>query len=70
MRMSTERVPQVSLMKELMCHRKHLSSQLSADLGISQVIARCWFSAADVPDAGSWHIERYRTRKYGYRKNS
>ena len=51
--MSTEKVPLVSFLKEVMRHRKRLPSQLAADLGISHATVIRWLSGADVPSTQS-----------------
>jgi len=51
--MSTQEVPIVSFLKEVMRRRRRLPSQLAADLGISHVTVSCWLSGADVPSIKS-----------------
>ena len=47
--MSTEDVPIVSFLKEVMRRRKRLPSQLAADLGISHATVSRWLSGEDIP---------------------
>jgi len=51
--MSTQDVPIVPLLKEIMQRRKRLPSQLAADLGISHATVSRWLSGADVPNVKS-----------------
>lgn len=51
--MSTQRVPMVSFLKELMRRRKRLPSQLAADLDVSHATVSRWLSGADVPSIKS-----------------
>ena len=51
--MSTEEVPIVSFLKEIMRLRRRLPSQLAADLGISHATASRWLSGEDVPSTRS-----------------
>jgi len=51
--MSTEEVPIVSFLKELMRRRKRLPSQLAADLGVSHATVSRWLSGEDVPNTRS-----------------
>ena len=51
--MSTEKVPLVSFLKEVMHRRKRLPSQLAADLGVSHATVSRWLSVADVPNTHS-----------------
>ena len=51
--MSTEDVPLVSFLKEVMRRRKRKPSQLAADLGISHATVSRWLSGADVPNTRS-----------------
>ena len=51
--MSTEEVPLVSFLKEVMRRRKRLPSQLAADLGISHATVSRWLSGADLPNTRS-----------------
>lgn len=51
--MSTEEVPLVTFLKELMRRRKRLPSQLAADLGISHATVSRWLSGADIPSTRS-----------------
>ncbi len=51
--MSTEAVPLVSFLEELMRRRKRLPSQLAADLGISHATVSRWLSNTDVPNIKS-----------------
>jgi len=51
--MSTEDVPIVSFLKEVMRRRKRLPSQLAADLGVSHATVSRWLSGEDVPSTRS-----------------
>ena len=51
--MSTEEVPLVSFLKEVMRRRKRLPSQLATDLGISHATVSRWLSGADIPSTES-----------------
>ena len=51
--MSTEEVPIVSFLKEVMRRRKRLPSQLAADLGVSHATVSRWLSSQDVPNTRS-----------------
>jgi len=51
--MSTEEVPMVSFLKEVMRRRKRLPSQLASDLGISHATVSRWLSGADIPNTKS-----------------
>lgn len=51
--MSTEEVPAVSFLKEVMRRRKRLPSQLASDLGISHATVSRWLSGKDVPSTRS-----------------
>ncbi|MBA7660009.1 hypothetical protein ES703_68008 [subsurface metagenome] len=51
--MSTQEVPIVSFLKEIMRRRKRLPSQLAADLGVSHATVSRWLSSDDVPSIGS-----------------
>jgi transcriptional regulator with XRE-family HTH domain len=51
--MSTEEVPLISFLKELMRRRKRLPSQLAADLGVSHATVIRWLSGDDVPNCRS-----------------
>ena len=51
--MSTEDVPIVSFLKELMRRRKHLPSQLASDLGVSHATVSRWLSSKDTPNTKS-----------------
>ena len=51
--MSTENVPIVSFLKEVMRRRKRLPSQLATDLGISHATVGRWLSGEDVPNTRS-----------------
>jgi transcriptional regulator with XRE-family HTH domain len=53
--MSTEEVPIVSFLKEVMRRRKRLPSQLAADLGISHATVSRWLSGKDIPSTSSCH---------------
>jgi len=50
---STEEVPLVSFLKEVMRRRKRLPSQLASDLGISHATVSRWLSGADIPSTKS-----------------
>jgi len=50
---STEEVPIVSFLKEVMRRRKRLPSQLASDLGISHATVSRWLSGADIPSTKS-----------------
>ena len=47
--MSTQDVPIVSFLKEVMRRRKRLPSQLATDLGVSHATVSRWLSGEDVP---------------------
>jgi len=51
--MSTEEVPIVSFLKEIMRRRRRLPSQLASDLGISHATVSRWLSGADIPSTKS-----------------
>ena len=51
--MSTEEVPIVSFLKEVMRRRKRLPSQLAADLGVSHATVSRWLSGQDIPSTKS-----------------
>ena len=51
--MSTQEVPIVSFLKEVMRRRKRLPSQLAADLGVSHATVSRWLSGEDVPSIRS-----------------
>ena len=51
--MSTEDVPIVSFLKELMRRRKRLPSQLAFDLGVSHATVSRWLSNKDIPNTRS-----------------
>jgi len=51
--MSTQEVPIVAFLKEVMRRRKRLPSQLAADLGVSHATVSRWLSSDDVPSIGS-----------------
>ena len=58
--MSTEEVPIVSFLKEVMRRRKRLPSQLASDLGVSHATVSRWLSGADIPSTKSCHkLARY-----------
>jgi len=50
---STEEVPIVSFLKEVMRRRKRLPSQLAADLGVSHATVSRWLSGQDIPSTKS-----------------
>ncbi|GAI18821.1 unnamed protein product, partial [marine sediment metagenome] len=50
---STEEVPIVSFLKEVMRRRKRLPSQLAAELGVSHATVSRWLSGQDVPNTRS-----------------
>jgi len=51
--MSTQEVPIISFLKEVMRRRKCLPSQLAADLGVSHATVSRWLSGQDVPNIHS-----------------
>jgi transcriptional regulator with XRE-family HTH domain len=51
--MSTEEVPIVSFLNEVMRRRKRLPSQLASDLGVSHATVSRWLSSADIPSIKS-----------------
>jgi len=51
--MSTQEVPLVSFLREVMRRRKRLPSQLAADLGVSHATVSRWLSGEDVPNTKS-----------------
>jgi transcriptional regulator with XRE-family HTH domain len=51
--MSTEEVPLVTFLKEVMRLRKRKPSQLAADLGVSHATVSRWLSGADIPNTRS-----------------
>ena len=51
--MSTQEVPIVSFLKEVMRRRKRLPSQLAADLGVSHATVSRWLSGEDAPNTRS-----------------
>ncbi len=51
--MSTQEVPIVSFLKEVMRRRKRLPSQLAADLGVSHATVHRWLSSEDIPSTRS-----------------
>jgi transcriptional regulator with XRE-family HTH domain len=51
--MSTEEVPIISFLKELMRRRKRLPSQLAVDLGFSHATVSRWLSGQDIPNTKS-----------------
>jgi transcriptional regulator with XRE-family HTH domain len=53
--MSTEEVPIVSFIKEVMRRRRRLPSQLAADLGVSHATVSRWLSGTDIPSTRSCH---------------
>jgi transcriptional regulator with XRE-family HTH domain len=50
---STEEVPIVSFLKEVMRRRKRLPSQLASDLDVSHATVSRWLSGQDVPSTKS-----------------
>jgi transcriptional regulator with XRE-family HTH domain len=50
---STEEVPIVTFLREVMRRRKRLPSQLAADLGVSHATVTRWLSGKDVPNIRS-----------------
>jgi len=50
---STEEVPIVTFLKEVMRRRKRLPSQLAIDLGVSHATVSRWLSGQDVPNTKS-----------------
>jgi len=51
--MSTQEVPIVAFLEEVLRRRKLLPSQLAADLGISHATISRWLSSADIPNTRS-----------------
>jgi len=51
--MSTQEVPIVSFLREVMRRRKRLVSQLAADLGVSHATVGRWLSGSDTPNTRS-----------------
>ena len=51
--MSTKEIPIVSLLEEIMRLRKHLPSQLAADLNISHATVHRWLTGKDIPSTRS-----------------
>jgi transcriptional regulator with XRE-family HTH domain len=51
--MSTQEVPIVSFLKEVMRRRKRLPSQLASDLDVSHATVSRWLSGQDVPSTKS-----------------
>jgi len=51
--MSTQEVPIVSFLREVMRRRKRLASQLAADLGVSHATVGRWLSGSDTPNIRS-----------------
>jgi transcriptional regulator with XRE-family HTH domain len=51
--MSTEDIPIVSFIREVMRRRKRLPSQLAADLSISHATVSRWLSGKDIPSTKS-----------------
>ena len=51
--MSTQEVPIVSFLKEVMRRRKRLPSQLATDLGVSHATVSRWLSGDDIPNPRS-----------------
>jgi len=51
--MSTEEVPIVSFLKEVMRRRKRLPSQLASDLGVSHATVSRWLSGQDIASTKS-----------------
>jgi len=51
--MSTQEVPIVSFLKEVIRRRKRLPSQLAADLGVSHATVSRWLSGTDIPSTRS-----------------
>ena len=51
--MSTEEVPIVSFLNEVMRRRRRLPSQLASDLGVSHATVSRWLSGQDVPSTKS-----------------
>jgi len=50
---STEEIPIVSFLKEVMRRRRRLPSQLASDLGVSHATVSRWLSHQDVPSTKS-----------------
>jgi len=53
LRMSSQEVPIVSFLQEVMRRRKRLPSQLAADLGVSHATVNRWLSDQDIPSIKS-----------------
>jgi transcriptional regulator with XRE-family HTH domain len=51
--MSTQEVPIVSFLREVMRRRKRLPSQLASDLGVSHATIGRWLSGSDTPNTRS-----------------
>jgi len=51
--MSTQEVPIVSFLKEVIRRRKRLPSQLAAELGVSHATVSRWLSGTDIPSTRS-----------------
>ena len=51
--MSTQEVPIISFLKELMGRKKRLPSQMAADLGVSHATVSRWLSGKDTPNTKS-----------------
>ena len=51
--MSTEDIPVVSFLEEVMRRRKRLPSQLAADLSVSHATVSRWLSGQDIPNTRS-----------------
>ncbi len=58
--MSTQKVPIVLFLKDVMRRRKRLPSQLAADLGISHATVSRWLFGEDIPNTRScWRLAEY-----------
>ena len=51
--MSTQEVPIVAFLREVMRRKKRLPSQMAADLGVSHATVSRWLSAKDIPSTRS-----------------
>ena len=51
--MSTQEVPIISFLKEVMRRKKRLPSQMAADLGVSHATVSRWLSGKDIPSTKS-----------------
>jgi len=51
--MSTQEVPMIAFLRELMRRKKRLPSQMAADLGVSHATVSRWLTGKDVPNTKS-----------------